>query len=198
MLKKMLVATTNQGKRREILSILADSGLELVFPDRDLQVEEKGCSFLENAYIKAKAYYEVYRIPTLAEDSGLIIPALGGYPGIYSSRFYSLEWGGKEPAEEGKDIANIRKVLRLMEGIQDRKAYYTAFVVVYAEDGGLWAEGKCYGNILTEPRGSGGFGYDPIFQPEGYSKSMAELTPEEKNLISHRGKALRRLLQMLK
>lgn len=198
MLKKILVATTNEGKRREISSILAGSGLELVFPEKDLQVEEKGCSFLENAYIKAKAYYEAYKIPALAEDSGLVIPALGGYPGIYSSRFYSLEWGGKESAEEGKDRANIKKVLRLMEGVQDRSAYYVAFVVVYEEEGGLWAEGRCQGTILTEPRGSGGFGYDPIFQPEGYNKSMAELSMEEKNLISHRSRALRRLLQMLK
>ncbi len=198
MQRRLLVATTNLGKRREISSILADTGIELLFPEEDLKVEEKGCSFLENAYIKARTYYEAYRIPTLAEDSGLVVPALEGYPGIYSSRFYQIDWGGREPPKESKDKANIEKLLRLMKGMEDRRAYYVAFVVVYMEDAGFWAEGRCHGHILHEPRGSGGFGYDPVFQPEGYHKSMAELSQEEKNLISHRGKALRRLMQMIK
>ncbi|MEJ5338531.1 MAG: RdgB/HAM1 family non-canonical purine NTP pyrophosphatase [Aquificaceae bacterium] len=198
MLRRLLIATTNQGKVREIKSLFEGSDIELLMPDTSLEVEERGCSFLENAYIKARAYYEVYRIPALAEDSGLVIPALEGYPGVYSSRFYQIDWGGKEPVKESKDRANIEKVLRLMKHMEDRRAYYTAFVVVYAEGGGLWAEGRCYGTILTEPRGAGGFGYDPIFQPEGFLKSMAELSMGEKNLISHRGKAARKLIQMLK
>lgn len=198
MLKRLLIATTNKGKLREMLRLFEGTGIELVFPEKSLDVEEKGCSFLENAYLKSKAYYEVYKVPTLAEDSGLVIPALEGYPGIYSSRFYWLEWGGKEPIKEDKDKANIDKVLRLMKGIEDRRAYYFACVVVCMGDRGLWAEGRCDGTILHKPRGSGGFGYDPIFQPEGFSKSMAELSIEEKNLISHRSKAIKSLLEMLK
>ncbi len=198
MVRKILVATTNLGKRREILSILAGYDVEIVFPEEDLKLEEGGCSFLENAYLKAKAYYEAYKMPTLAEDSGLVVTALEGYPGVYSSRFYEMEWGGREEPKESKDKANINKVLRLMEGKQDRRAYYVAFAVLFVEDGGLWSEGRCYGTILHQPVGEGGFGYDPIFQPEGYQRSMAELSLEEKNLISHRGKALRRVIQMLK
>ncbi len=198
MVRKILVATTNLGKRREILSILKEYEVEVLFPEEDLKVEEGSCSFLDNAYLKAKAYYEAYKIPTLAEDSGLVVPSLDGYPGVYSNRFYDLEWGGREEPKEGKDRANINKLLRLMEGKQDRRAYYVAFAVLFIEYGGLWSEGRCYGTILQEPVGEGGFGYDPIFQPEGFQKSMAELSMEEKNLISHRGKALRRIMQMLK
>lgn len=198
MLKRLLLATTNRGKIREIREIFKGSEIELVEPEREIEVEEDGKSFWENAYKKAKAYYEAYGIPSLAEDSGLIIPALDGYPGIYSSRFYSLEWGGKEPLEGSKDRANINKVLRLMKDVKDRRAYFYTSVVVYMEGAGLWSEGRCDGFILYEPRGEGGFGYDPIFQPEGYTKSMAELSTEEKNLISHRGRAIRNLLKLLK
>uniref|UniRef100_A0A7C2V4P6 dITP/XTP pyrophosphatase n=1 Tax=Hydrogenobacter sp. TaxID=2152829 RepID=A0A7C2V4P6_9AQUI len=198
MLNRLLLATTNKGKIREIKEIFEGSGIELMEPEREIEVEEDGNSFLENAYKKARAYYEAYRIPSLAEDSGLVIPALGGYPGAFSSRFYSLEWGGIEKVEDSKDKANIRKVLRLMEGIEDRRAYFITFAVVYMDEAGLWSQGRCEGQILYEPRGSGGFGYDPIFQPEGYTKSMAELSAEEKNLISHRGRAIRNLLRLIK
>ncbi len=198
MLEKILVATTNLGKRREISSLFAGSNMEIVFPEKDLKVEEEGCSFLENAYIKARAYYKAYGLPTLAEDSGLVVPALDGYPGIYSSRFYELEWGGRQEVRESKDKANIEKLLRLMKYIKERRAYYVAFVLVFMDDVGYWAEGRCYGVILYEPKGEGGFGYDPVFQPEGFQKSMAELSQKEKNLISHRGKAIKRLMEILK
>lgn len=199
MLKKLLIATTNRGKVEEIIHMLQPLGIELMFPEREIPVEEKGCSFLENAYLKAKAYYEVFRVPSLGEDSGLVVPALGGYPGVYSSRFYSIEWGGVEPLEEGKDKANIRKLLRVMEKVSDRRAYFVSSVVVCLEDeGGLWSEGRCEGEVLREPRGLGGFGYDPVFKPSGYERSMAELSMEEKNALSHRGKALRKLIELLK
>lgn len=198
MLKKLLLATTNKGKIEEIKSLFEGLDIDLVLPEKEIPVEEYGKSFLENAYIKARAYYKAYELPTLADDSGLVIPALEGYPGIYSSRFYSIEWGGIEGAEEGKDKANIRKVLRLMKEKKDRRAYFVAFVVVCMGEKGLWAKGICNGYILHEPRGEGGFGYDPIFQPKGYNRSMAELNREEKNLISHRGKAIKSLIELLR
>lgn len=194
---RILLATTNKGKAKEIIRFFEPLGVEVLLPDGELQVEESGTSFLENAYIKAKAYQKAYNMPALAEDSGLVVPALGGYPGIYSSRFYSLDWGEVEPVKESKDRANINKLLRLMEGVKDRRAYYVSFFVLELGDGGLWAEGRCYGYILHEPRGEGGFGYDPVFMPEGYDRSMAELSLEEKNLISHRGKALKKLFKLL-
>lgn len=196
--RRLLLATTNKGKIREIKEIFKASDIELVEPEKEIEVKEDGSSFLENAYKKAKAYYEVYKIPTLAEDSGLVIKALDGYPGLFSSRFYSLEWGGVEKVEGSKDEANIRKVLRLMEGVEDRRASFVAFAVVCFGEYGLWAEGRCEGVILHKPVGEGGFGYDPIFQPLGYEKSMAQLSSQEKNLISHRGKAMRRIMELLR
>ncbi|MFN3598728.1 MAG: RdgB/HAM1 family non-canonical purine NTP pyrophosphatase [Aquificaceae bacterium] len=198
MVKGLLLATTNKGKIREIKEIFEGSGIEILQPHREIEVKEDGNSFLENAYKKARAYYEAYKMPTLAEDSGLVIEALGGYPGVFSSRFYSLEVGGVERVENSKDQANIKKVLRIMEGIEDRRAYFITFAVVCLGEYGIWAEGRCEGVILYEPVGEGGFGYDPIFQPLGYEKSMAQLTPQEKNLISHRGKAIRRIIDFLK
>ncbi|MFN3870138.1 MAG: RdgB/HAM1 family non-canonical purine NTP pyrophosphatase [Aquificaceae bacterium] len=198
MLRRLLLATTNEGKIREIKEIFEGSHIEIIEPERDIEVKEDGHSFLENAYKKAKAYYEAYKIPTLAEDSGLVIEALSGYPGVFSSRFYSLEWGGVEKVENSKDEANIRKVLRLMEGVENRRAYFVTFAVIYIGEKGIWAEGRCEGVILHKPVGEGGFGYDPIFQPLGYEKSMAQLASREKNLISHRGKAIRRIIDVIK
>lgn len=197
-LKKVLLATTNPGKVKEMKRLLGFYGIDAEVPDEDLPVEEGTSSFLENAYLKAQAYWERYRKPTLADDSGLVVPALSGYPGIFSSRFYAHEYGGKEEVITTKDDANIRKVLRLMKGVKDRRASFVAFLVLNLGYCGYWSKGECNGVILTEPKGSGGFGYDPIFQPEGSEKSMAELTPEEKDLLSHRGRAIRNLMSIIK
>ena len=194
---KLLVATTNEGKLKEIVRILAPLGFEVIKPPHKLEVEETGETFLENAYLKAKAYYEEFGLPSLADDSGLVIEALGGYPGVYSSRFYSLEIGGRETPEPTESEANIRKVLRLMEGKENRRAKFVAFVVLYWKGKGLLAQGECEGEILKERRGDKGFGYDPIFKPAGMDRSMAELEPEEKDKLSHRGKALRRLASLI-
>ncbi|SHK48654.1 RdgB/HAM1 family non-canonical purine NTP pyrophosphatase [Thermocrinis minervae] len=194
---KILVATSNRKKLRELMDILSPYGFELELPEETLEVEETGTTFLENAYLKARAYYQRYRLPTLAEDSGLVVPSLGGYPGIYSSRFHSIDFGGVEHGKD-PDRANIKKLLRLMENVEDRRAYYYACVVLYIGDGGVFAEGRCEGAISREEKGSYGFGYDPVFIPEGYNKTMAELPPEEKNRISHRRRALTRLLEVLR
>lgn len=195
---KVLVATANEGKLREIERILSPLGIEIVPPERKLEVEEKGCTFLENAYLKAKAYYEEFGLPALADDSGLVVEALEGYPGIYSSRFYSIDFGGKEEISGSVDETNVRKLLRLLKGRENRKAKFVAFVVLYIGDVGFFSSGECEGVIAEAPRGEGGFGYDPVFVPKGFSRTMAELNPEEKDSISHRGRALRRLAELLK
>ncbi len=195
---KILVATTNKGKFEEIRRILDPFGYEVLLPPEALEVEETGKSFLENAFIKAKVYYERFKLPTLADDSGLVVEALGGMPGIYSSRFYSIDFGGREEVRNSADEANIRKLLRLLEGKRNRKASFVAYMVMVAGKGGLFSWGECKGRIGHTPLGRGGFGYDPIFIPEGYDRTMAQLTPEEKDNISHRGKALMNLLPFLK
>ncbi|RLJ70772.1 XTP/dITP diphosphohydrolase [Hydrogenivirga caldilitoris] len=194
---KLLVATTNPGKLKEIKRILEPIGLEVVEPTENIEVEETGTTFLENAYLKANAYYDKFKLPTLADDSGLVVDALGGYPGVYSSRFHEIEFGGKEPIIGSRDETNIRKLLRLMKGREDRSARFVAFVVLYFNGKGFFAEGECKGTITESPRGQGGFGYDPIFKPEGFKKTMAELSPAEKDAVSHRGKALRNMSELL-
>ena len=194
---KLLAATTNPGKLREIRRILQPLGYEVIEPPEKIHVEESGFTFLENAYIKAEAYYKHFGIPALADDSGLVVDALGGYPGVYSSRFYSIDFGGREELKGSKDDANIRKLLRLMEGKENRSASFVAFVVLYTGGQGFFSRGECKGVIAEQPKGEGGFGYDPIFIPEGFSRTMAELSPEEKDGISHRGRALRALSELL-
>ena len=194
---KVIAATTNRGKLREIERILAPLGYKVVAPPERLEVEEKGESFLENACKKARAYYEKFGIPAIADDSGLVVESLEGYPGIYSSRFYAVEYGGRESPEPSPDKANIRKLLRLLEGREDRTAKFVACIVFHSGDYGLFSCGECRGRIAESPRGEGGFGYDPVFIPEGYDRTMAQLSPEEKDSISHRGKALRKLARLL-
>ncbi len=200
---KVLVATTNKGKLREFKILLSELGIEvlsLADMDEKINVVEDRQTFLENAIKKAREYALAYRIPTIAEDSGLEIDALVGYPGVYSARFFALkEFGGEEPVQDSPDRANILKVLRLMKGVENRKARFVSTVVFYVpRDWGIWTEGYCYGEIAEFPEGEGGFGYDPIFKPEGYNKTMAQLTVEEKNRISHRGKAVRKLIKKLR
>jgi XTP/dITP diphosphohydrolase len=195
---KILLATQNLGKYKEIKRMLEPLGVEVILPQEKLDVEEKGNSFMENAYIKAMAYFEKYRIPTLADDSGLVVPSLGGYPGVFSSRFYSIDWGGREEVQTSEDEANIRKLLRVIRDVSDRRAYFKAVLCLVLEEGlGIFSEGICEGEVAHSPKGSEGFGYDPIFKPKLYEKTMAELSPQEKDLISHRGKALRKLKEFL-
>ena len=195
---KILIASTNRGKIEEFKRVLEPVGIEVVEPKEKLEVEEKGETFLENACIKAKAYYERYGIPSLADDSGLVVDAISPYPGIYSSRFYSIEFGGKEEVKETKDEANIRKLLRLLKGKKERTARFIAVLFFYAGDRGFFVKGEVKGRISESPRGEKGFGYDPVFIPEGYDKTFAELPPQEKDRISHRGRALEKFLEIIK
>jgi len=189
---RVLLGTTNPGKVREILGILGDipgitwlTGDEVPFPE----VAEVGATFLENAILKARTVASATGLPTLAEDSGLEVTALGGAPGVRSARYAG------EPPDPGE---NNRKLLRALEGVRDRRAYFRTAAALALPDGRLWiAEGVLEGRIAAEPRGSGGFGYDPLFIPQGETRTLAELAPEEKNALSHRRKALEQLRPVL-
>jgi XTP/dITP diphosphohydrolase len=187
--RRIVVATANAGKLAEIRGALALPGwqfvtveeLGLVAPD----VEESGDTFSENAFLKAKTYRALTSLPALADDSGLVVDALGGRPGVRSSRF---------AGERASDTDNNRKLLAELDGFgpEMRAARFQCVLVLLDEnDETTTACGTCEGHIGMFPRGAGGFGYDPLFMPaEAPGRSMAELEVCEKNAISHRGKAL--------
>jgi XTP/dITP diphosphohydrolase len=191
MAAKLLLATRNQGKIvefRRILDAAAPGAVELVgldqFPGLH-DVEETGSTFQENALLKARQMSEATGLPAIADDSGLCVDALNGDPGIFSAR-----WAGLH----GDDAANLAKVLAQLEGVEDSKrgAYFICVAALYLPGGQTYCEeGRFYGSILHQPVGTNGFGYDPIFAPEAMSISSAQMSAEEKDAVSHRGKALR-------
>ncbi len=190
-MKKLLLATRNKGKIEEfrrILEEIAPGEIELVgldqFPDLP-DVEETGSTFEENALLKARQMSAATGLPAIADDSGLCVDALGGDPGIFSAR-----WSGVH----GDDEANLLKVLDQMKDVKgdDRSAYFICVAALALVDGRSHCEeGRFLGRLLDHPVGENGFGYDPIFSPHGYSISSAQMSAEEKDAISHRGKALR-------
>lgn len=190
-MKKLLLATRNKGKIEEfrrILEEIAPGEIELVGLDQfsDLpDVEETGSTFEENALLKARQMSAATGLPAIADDSGLCVDALGGDPGIFSAR-----WSGVH----GDDEANLLKVLDQMKDVQgdDRSAYFICVAALALVDGRSHCEeGRFLGRLLDHPVGENGFGYDPIFSPHGYTISSAQMSAEEKDAISHRGKALR-------
>ncbi|EKB55397.1 RdgB/HAM1 family non-canonical purine NTP pyrophosphatase [Bergeyella zoohelcum] len=187
MKQQLLVATHNLHKKEEIQQILGDSFEVKSLTDYDLNEEiiEDGDSFQANAQIKAQYCYEKTGIPSLGDDSGLVVPALDGRPGIFSARY----------AGDHDFQKNIAKVLDEMTGIENRSAYFITVLCYYDENGATFYEGTVHGNLLTENKGHQGFGYDPIFVPEGYDITFAEMNPEDKNAISHRKKALDKFLK---
>jgi XTP/dITP diphosphohydrolase len=183
---RVVVASSNPGKAREIQAILSRSGLELVAVPMWMGEEETGVSYLDNARRKAAAAVRLTALPVLAEDAGLEVDALGGLPGPRSARFSGAG-----------DDANNAKLLRLLTGVPDarRTARYRAVAVLRLPSAAeAVGEGIFEGSITTVPRGSGGFGYDPLFVPQGEGRTVAELDPRDKDAISHRGRALRRLV----
>jgi len=188
---KLLLATRNKGKItefRRILDAVAPGEIELVgldeFPELH-DVVEDGATFQENALKKAREMSRATGIPAIADDSGLCVDALGGDPGIYSAR-----WAGSH----GDDAANTAKVLDQLRDIPDaqRGAHFTCVAALYLPDGRSHCEEAHFdGWILHAPVGNQGFGYDPIFRPDGYDLSSAQMSAEEKDAISHRGKSLR-------
>lgn len=192
---RIVLATTNSGKLTEVRAIMTDAGLDLAGADEFgglPSVLEDGVTYEENAALKARAMARRTKTAAMADDSGLEVYALGGAPGVRSARY---------AGPQGDDAANVAKLLQEMSGLSggDRKARFVCAAVYI----GVWglmlvARGTCEGRIVTKPRGSGGFGYDPIFVPDGYEQTMAELPPETKNEISHRGRAFRALKEELK
>jgi XTP/dITP diphosphohydrolase len=188
---RIAIASRNEHKLREIARICADWPVAwLTFDDHEGQwpeVEETGSTYLENARMKAGATAAALGVPALADDSGIEVDALGGRPGSRSARF---------AGDDATDERNLEELIRALKGVpgSGRTARYRC-VAVLAIPGGreLHAEGVCEGTLVSKPRGARGFGYDPIFVPAGWDQTMAELTDEEKDRISHRGRALRAL-----
>lgn len=188
MLKILVLATTNKNKIREFREITKDFDIEI----RSLsdfgpipQAIEDGETFDENAYKKAHHVAKILGLPAIADDSGLVVEALGGAPGVHSARY---------AGESAGDDDNVAKLLEEMHGESNRKAYFLCVLSIAVPSGpALTYEGRCDGIIMDERRGDGGFGYDPIFYYEEFAKTFAELTMEEKNRVSHRGKALKDL-----
>jgi XTP/dITP diphosphohydrolase len=191
---KVVLATNNPGKVREIREILAPRGIEVVslseYPGL-AEIKEDGDTFKDNAAIKALAACEHTNLVALADDSGLEVDCLDGAPGVYSSRF---------AGEEKDDAANNRRLLELLASVpeKERTARFRCVVAIVDREGWIYtAEGTCEGIIAMEPRGEGGFGYDPLFYLPEYGKTFAELEPEIKNKISHRARALAGALDIL-
>jgi XTP/dITP diphosphohydrolase len=188
---RVVLTTSNPGKVHEAAAILSDSGLEIVTMPMWLGELENGVTYLENARLKAAATLRMVHAPVLAEDAGLEVDALNGLPGLRSARFARAGASGAE---------NNTKLLRLMKDVPEgkRTARFRAVVVLlYTSGAEIVGEGVLEGSITDAPRGDHGFGYDPVFVPEGESRTCAEMPDEEKNHISHRGQALRAILARL-
>lgn len=190
---KIVAATTNMGKVREFKEILSGAGCDVVSMHDvgiDVEVEETGSSFKENAEIKAKAVSMLCEYPVLADDSGLCVDALDGAPGLYSARFAGVD---------ADDNDRNKKLLEMLNGAENRHAEYVSAVALIFPDGRkIVTEGRVEGEILESEQGNGGFGYDPLFFCTEINKCFGLATPEEKNAVSHRGRALKQLCEILK
>lgn len=194
---RLILATRNAGKLTELQAILAAAGLPhdlvgaVAYPDIP-DVKETGVTFAENALLKAHALADATGLPAVADDSGLCVDVLGGAPGIFSAR-----WSGTH----GDDAANLNLLLAQLSDVAPphRAAHFTCAAALALPDGTeRVVEGRLLGTLRESPAGTGGFGYDPILQPEGGTRTCAELSAEEKNAISHRGKAFRALVPVVR
>ena len=189
---KFVLASHNEAKLREMAHILEGLGVDVVSPRDlgiDLEVEETGETFAENAMLKARAICAAAGIPAIADDSGLCVDALNGGPGVYSARY-----GGESLGDKGR----YQLLLNSMRGQTTRAAHFACAIACVFPDGReLTAEGICPGTVAFAPMGEGGFGYDPIFFLPERAKTFAQLTEEEKAEVSHRGKALRLFAEKL-
>lgn len=187
-MSRVVLATRNEGKVRELARILAPYGLELEGASYD-PGPETGRTFADNALAKAREGVAHTGLPSVADDSGLAVDALNGMPGILSAR-----WAGRH----GDDLANLELVLGQLADVEDRAAAFVCAAAYALPDGRSEVVlGELRGTLLRAPRGTGGFGYDPIFVPDGLAVTSAELSPEDKDAISHRGQAFRALAPLL-
>ena len=192
---KAVLASKNQHKLAEISKIVAQFGMELVLQSElglDIDVDETGETFEENSMLKARAVMEASGMPAIADDSGLMVDALDGAPGVYSARH-----GG---SHDRTDEERYRYLLSNLENVPDEKRgakFVSVITLLYPDGHAIVARGECPGTILHAPRGENGFGYDPVFFVTSEGKSMAELSPERKNEISHRARALQVLAARL-
>ncbi|MBO1415830.1 RdgB/HAM1 family non-canonical purine NTP pyrophosphatase [Streptomyces sp. FH025] len=194
---RLILATRNQHKVAELRAILTDAGLDVELVGADAypeipDVPETGVTFAENALLKAHALARATGLPAVADDSGLCVDVLNGAPGIFSAR-----WAGKH----GDDLANLDLLLAQLSDIAEphRGAHFFCAAALALPDGTeRVVEGRLLGTLRTAPAGNGGFGYDPILQPLGETRTCAELTADEKNAISHRGQAFRALAPVVK
>lgn len=191
-MKRLLIATTNPGKLVEFRELLGDLPVELALPERDLHVVENGSTYAENAALKARAYAAASGLIALADDSGLEVDALGGAPGLYSARYSPLENAG--------DADRRAYLLENLHGLpRPWTAHFHCTLAIALPDGTLYfSEGQVFGEILPAERGCNGFGYDPLFWLPEPGRSMAELTREEKNTLSHRARAVHAALPLLR
>ena len=193
--KVIVAASRNKHKIEEIEAITKKFGMSIISRDEagvpPVEIVEDGETFEENSFKKADEIMKLCGKITLADDSGLMVDYLRGAPGVYSARF---------AGEDGNDEKNNDKLLKLLDGVpaKERTAKFVSVITMVYPDGTvLSARGECPGRIITVATGDGGFGYDPLFVPEGYDKTFAQLTPEEKNAISHRAAALAELEKLL-
>ncbi|MFN3871736.1 MAG: RdgB/HAM1 family non-canonical purine NTP pyrophosphatase [Ignavibacterium sp.] len=191
-MKKILIATKNKGKLSDIKEIFKDLDIEVLsflnFDDSP-DVDETGKSFEENAQLKAKACYNKYKIPSVGDDSGLVVEQLNGEPGIYSARY---------AGENANDFLNNEKLIKEIQKFPEpHRAKFVCVASYFDGEKFVNAYGEVKGRVITELRGKNGFGYDPLFIPNGYDKTFGELSHEEKNQISHRSMAFRKLHKKL-
>lgn len=191
----IVAASRNRHKIEEIEAITKKFGMRIISRDEagvpPVEIEEDGDTFEANSLKKAEEIMKLCGKITLADDSGLMVDYLGGAPGVYSARF---------AGEDGNDGKNNEKLLKLLEGVPANKRtakFVSVITMVYPDGTALTARGECHGRIITEHAGDGGFGYDPLFVPDGYEKTFAQLSAEEKNAISHRAAALAELEKLL-
>lgn len=190
---EFIIATGNKGKVKDfnlILNKLGHSAISLKDIGVEMDVEETGKTFMENAYLKAKSIYDIIKKPVIADDSGLCVKALNGRPGVYSARY-----GGEGLTDKDRCL----KLLDEMETIEDREAKFVCSICAILSDNDvIETEGEVCGSLLYEMKGNNGFGYDPMFFVKEYNKTFGELSDNEKNSISHRRKALDRFVEILK
>lgn len=193
-MQKLVIATGNAHKLQEIRVLLEPLGIDVV-PQSDFNVPEAAephCTFIENALAKARHAARLTGLPALADDSGICVEALGGAPGVISAIY---------AGEPRSDARNNEKLLEAMRDVADRRAHYHCALVLlrHADDPQpIIAEGQWHGMILESPRGEGGFGYDPLFLDTNLQQTVAEISTTDKNRVSHRGKALRMLVDKLR